>query len=166
MLRWLAFALAGLVALVAIAAIVGLFLPKGHRASRTVGYSAQPPAVFAAITDFASFPQWRTDVKSVTMLPEDGGVRFQEEGAHGTVTYRVEERTPDSRLVTRIDDPTLPFGGTWTFEVKPAAGGSELTITEDGEVYNPLFRVMSRLFFSPYDTIDTYQADLRKRLKV
>jgi hypothetical protein len=25
--------------------------------------------------------------------------------------------------------------------------------------------VMSRLFFSPYDTIDTYQADLRKRLK-
>lgn len=166
MLRWLAFALAGLVALVAIAAIVGLFLPKGHRASRTVSYSAPPSAVFAAITDFASFPQWRTDVKSVTMLPEDGGVRFREEGAHGTVTYRVEERTPDSRLVTRIDDPTLPFGGTWTLEVKPAAGGSELTITEDGEIYNPLFRVMSRLFFSPYDTIDTYQADLRKRLRV
>lgn len=165
MLRWIAFALAGLVALVCVAALVGMFLPRAHRASRSVVYSAPPAAVFAAITDFASFPQWRTDVKAVTVLSEGGIVRFREEGAHGTITYRVEERTPHSRLVTRIDDPALPFGGTWTFEVKPAAAGSELTITEDGEIYNPFFRVMSRLFFSPYETIDTYQADLRRLLK-
>jgi hypothetical protein len=164
MLRWIAFAFAGVVALVGLAALVGFFLPKGHRASRTVVYDAPPGAVFAAITDFASFPQWRSDVKSVTLLPATGVVRFREEGAHGTITYRVEERTPDSRLVTTIDDPSLPFGGRWTFELEPAGGGTKLTITEEGEIYNPFFRVMSRLFFSPYDTIDTYQADLRRRL--
>jgi hypothetical protein len=58
----------------------------------------------------------------------------------------------------------LPFGGAWTLEVKPVAAGTELTITEDGEIYNPIFRVLSKVVFSPYWTIDTYQADLRNRL--
>jgi hypothetical protein len=58
----------------------------------------------------------------------------------------------------------LPFGGTWTFDVAAAPGGTSLTITEDGEVYNPIFRFMSKTVFSPYKTIDTYQADLRRRL--
>ena len=34
----------------------------------------------------------------------------------------------------------------------------------DSEIYNPIFRVLSKVVFSPYATIDTYQADLRKRL--
>ena len=40
-----------------------------------------------------------------------------------------------------------------------------MTITEDGEIYNPIFRVLSKVAFSPYDTIDRYQADLRVRLQ-
>jgi hypothetical protein len=165
MLRWTAFVVVGLLALAALVALVGVFLPRGHRASRAVVYGAPPPAVFAAITDFAKFPEWRTGIKTVEMLSDDGGkTRFREEGPHGPITYKVEERQPDSRLVTRIDDPSLPFGGKWTLEIKPVAGGTELTITEDGEIYNPIFRVLSKVVFSPYDTIDTYQADLGKRL--
>lgn len=165
MIRWMAFAAAGLIALVGGVAIAGMLLPTGHRASRTVVYSAPPEAVFATISDFARFPEWRSGVKAIEILSNEGGMtRFREDGPHGPVTYRVEERTPESKLVTRIDDPSLPFGGKWTLHVKPVAGGTELTITEEGEVYNPIFRVMSKLFFSPYSTIDTYQADLRKRL--
>ena len=66
--------------------------------------------------------------------------------------------------MTRIDDPSLPLGGTWTLDVKAVPEGTALTITEDGEIYNPIFRVLSTAVFSPYATIDTYQADLRKRL--
>ena len=165
MIRWMAFAATGLVALGGALVLVGILLPKGHRASRTVVYNAAPEAVFAAISDFARFPEWRSGVKAIEILSDDRGLtRFREDGPHGPVTYRVEERTPGLKLVTRIDDPSLPFGGKWTLQVKPVAGGTELTITEDGEVYNPIFRVMSKLFFSPYSTIDTYQADLRKRL--
>jgi uncharacterized protein YndB with AHSA1/START domain len=128
-------------------------------------YSAPPESVYAAITDFARFPEWRSGVKTVEVLSNgEGDTRFREDGPHGPVTYKVEERRPGSRLVTRIDDPSLPFGGTWTLEVKPVAGGTELTITEDGEIYNPIFRVMSKVVFSPYETIDAYQTDLRKRL--
>jgi len=165
MLKWILFVVLGLVSFVAILAVVGMFLPKGHRASRTVVYGAPPARVFATITDFARFPEWRSDVKAVELLGDEGrGMRFREQGKHGAVTYRVERRVPDSMLVTRIDDPSLPYGGAWTLEVKPAPDGASLTITEDGEIYNPIFRVMSKVIFSPYTTIDTYQADLRKRL--
>jgi len=165
MLKWTAIIVVALVVLVALVALIGMFLPKGHRASRTVVYSAPPESVYAAISDFAKFPEWRSGVTTVEMLSNDErNTRFREDGPHGPVTYKVEERQPGTRLVTRIDDPSLPFGGKWTLDVKPVPGGTELTITEDGEIYNPIFRVVSKVVFSPYTTIDTYQADLGKRL--
>ena len=165
MIKIILFTLLGLALLVGLIAAVGYMLPKGHRASRTVVYTAPPAAVFAAITDFAKLPEWRTGITSVELLSDDGrGARFREHGKDGVIAYRVERREPDLKLVTRIDDASLPFGGTWTFDLAAAPGGTSLTITEDGEVYNPIFRVMSKTIFSPYTTIDTYQADLRRRL--
>lgn len=166
MRRWIVFAASGLVILAAGVAGVGMLLPKTHRASRTVMHDATPATVFAMITDFARFPEWRSGIRAVeTIDTGDGKTRFTEQGPNGTITYAVDMREPFSRLVTRIDDPSLPFGGTWTFDLRPVAGGTELTITEDGEVYNPIFRVLSRVVFSPSSTIDTYQTDLRERLR-
>ncbi len=78
-------------------------------------------------------------------------------------------RTPSRRrsarlLVVRIADLDLPFGGTWTYEIAPVAGGSTLTITEDGEIYNPIFRVMSRFVFGYESTMAAYLAAAEKRL--
>ncbi len=64
----------------------------------------------------------------------------------------------------RIADPSLPYGGSWTYELRPSGAGTEITITEDGQVFNPIFRVMQKFFFSPYATIDAYLDDLRKRV--
>lgn len=165
-MRWIRAAAAGLVLIVAAVIVVGMLLPKGHRASRTVEYDVPPGDLFATITDVARFAEWRSGVTSVDILdPVDGKTRFREHGPQGAVTYSIDVREPNTRLVTRIDDASLPFGGTWTFELTPTPTGTSLTITEDGEVYNPIFRVMSKLFFSPYATIDVYQADLRARLQ-
>ncbi len=152
--------------LVVVTALVGMTLPKDHRASRTVSLSADPPAVFAVVSDFLAYPQWRSDVKSVVVdRPVGVGALIHEDGANGPIPYRVEVFEPPDRLVLRIADPSLPFGGTWTYELKNAGAGTDLTLTEDGEVHNPIFRVMQKIFFSPYETIDTYLEDLQKRLK-
>lgn len=157
MLRWALYILATLVALIVIMAVIGFFLPKGHHATRRATFTAAPPVVFAAISDFARFPEWRSTVKSVEILPEAGGKQmFKEVGKSDAITYRVEERAPNTRLVTRIADESLAFGGSWTFELQPVATGTELTITEDGEVYNPIFRFLSRTVFSPTATMETY----------
>lgn len=166
MLKWILIVAGGLAALVALLAVVGLFLPKGHRASRSILLNAPPERVFAMISDVARYPAWRADVKQVEILPDSAGVlRFRETGPHGVVPYRVERNEPPTRWVTRIDDPSLPYGGTWTFALAPQSSGTALTITEDGEVYNPIFRVLSRTVFSTTATIEAYQAALQRHLE-
>jgi hypothetical protein len=66
-------------------------------------------------------------------------------------------------LVTRIADPKLPFGGTWTFEIAPDSDGATLRITERGYVTNPFFRFMSRFVFSQTSTMETYLKSLAKK---
>ena len=43
------------------------------------------------------------------------------------------------------------------------AGGTALRITEDGEVYNPLFRFMSQFVFGHHATVDTFLTDLGRK---
>ena len=74
---------------------------------------------------------------------------------------RIEREEPPSLLVTRVVEGQ-PFGGTWTYRIAPAPGGSQLTITEDGEVYNVVFRFMSRFVFGHYATMDAYLANLKR----
>jgi uncharacterized protein YndB with AHSA1/START domain len=161
------FTIGTLGALVAILALVGLTLPVGHRATRTTTYAVPPDRVFALIADVQQYASWRPDVTAIEMLPPEGGlVRFREDGANGPIVFRVETSEPPRRLVVRIADPSQPFGGVWTHELKATAnGGTEHTITEDGEVYNPIFRTLSRFVFSPTATIEAFQAALSRRAR-
>jgi uncharacterized protein YndB with AHSA1/START domain len=150
-----------LAALIALVLVVGWSLPVRHRASRRATYAAPPDAVYEAITNVSAFPSWRSKVKSVEVVsPTEGKLTFRERGSDGAILYVVDEATPARRLVTRIADKSLPFGGTWTYELSPEGNGTALRITEDGEVYNPLFRFVSRFVLGHSSTIDTYLTDL------
>jgi len=165
-LKWMLITFGALAGIVALMAIVGAFLPKKHTASRSITLNASPDSVFAIIADVERYAEWRGDVKEVTLLAtSDGTTRFREMGKDGAVTYRVMERVPPLRYVVRIDDATLPYGGSWISTLRPEGSGTVLTITEDGEVYNPIFRFLSRTVFSPSATIEKYQASLRDRVE-
>ena len=161
--------LAALVGLVLLIVAVGAMLPVKHRASRQVKLHQPPEKVFALINDPTTFPAWRGKVKGskeikVEILPERNGHRmFRESGTDGMILYEVESEVPNKRLVTRIADPSLPFGGKWTYEILPAGDSTTLRITEDGEVYNPVFRFVSRFIFGHSATIEEYLRDVGKR---
>ncbi len=72
----------------------------------------------------------------------------------------------EQKLVTRIADKDLPFGGTWTYEIAPDNRGTTLTITEHSEVYNPVFRFISRFVIGHTEQIDKYFDSLATRLEV
>ena len=72
----------------------------------------------------------------------------------------IVERDPPRRLKTRIP-PGGPFGGTWTFDL---ADRTVLTITEHGEVYNVLFRFLSRFVFGHYATQEQFLRGVGTRL--
>jgi uncharacterized protein YndB with AHSA1/START domain len=144
-MRWILWIIGGTVVVAIIIVAVGYMLPRSHVASVSATYEATPDALWATLTDVSAFPAWRSDVTRVEVLPDENGQRrWREHGKNGTITYRLIESTAPQRLVTRIDDQDLPFGGTWTYELAPAGNGTRLTITERGEVYNPVFRFVSR----------------------
>ena len=112
MLKWTMIVLISLASLAGFSALVGSMLPKGHRASRTTTLAAAPAVVFGVITDFARAPEWRRALKQVEIVPDDGRGRIvREHGKQGVVPYRVEALEPPARLVMRIADPSLVYGG-------------------------------------------------------
>jgi uncharacterized protein YndB with AHSA1/START domain len=163
-MKWIVIVTLTIAAVVSVAVLIGSRLPRAHRASREQDLPAPPEVVWAALTEVEAFPTWRSDVKKVQMLPDRDGQRvWIEEGKQGKMTFRVERSEPPRLLVTRIADPDLPFGGTWTYVIAPVPGGSRLTITEDGEIYNPLFRLVARFVLGYEGTIASYLGALQKR---
>ena len=120
-MKWILWIALALFALVGVITIVGYLLPVSHEASRSADFNKPPEAVHALISDLKNYPQW---------WPEN------------EVNVEVVENVPPTRFVTRIVGETA-FGGTWTMEIVPISTGSRLTITERGEIYNPIFRTLA-----------------------
>ena len=154
-MRWVLGIVAVLVVIVLVVVVVGYMLPKSHVASMSARYAARPEAVWATLTDVQAFPQWRPGVTRIDTLPDENGQRgWREHANHDAVTYRVVESVPPRRLVARIADQNLPYGGTWTYELAPADSGTRLTITERGEIYNPIFRFVARFVLGYTSTMN------------
>jgi hypothetical protein len=162
-MKWVLIAVVILIGIVALVAGIGAMLPRAHVASRSSRFRQPPQAVWEVIT---GPPGWRPDVRGFEKLaPREGHRAWMETDKHGqAIAYESVEETPPSRLVTRIASPNLPFGGSWTQEITPEAGGCVLKITEDGEIYNPIFRFMARFVLGYNGSIDAYLKALHAKL--
>jgi hypothetical protein len=134
-MRWILYVGVAIALIVMLVVVIGAMLPKAHSVSRTARIPLPPNALHALILRQISEPQ--------------------------EYPLRVERNEPPSLVVTRIVGERLPFGGIWTYRIAVAPGGSDLTITEDGEVYNPVFRFMSRFVFGHFATIEGFLANLK-----
>jgi len=158
-MKWLLIALAVLAGLVLLMALVGLMLPKGHVATRRATLKRPPEEVWAVLTDVERFPEWRPDLEKVERLSE---TRWVETGSYGRMELERVEADPPRRLVGRIA-PGLAFGGNWTYELARDGEGTTLSITENGEVYNPIFRFLSRFVFGHTATLEQYLKALGRK---
>ena len=152
---------------VAVAAVllIGRRLPLGHEASHSLRLGRQPQEVWEAITDLDGLGAWRPGLKRAERLPDvDGRARWREYDRHGKITYEVVEAKRPVRFVTRIADVGLPFGGVWTWTVEPTGQGCLVVVTERGEIYNPLFRFVSRYVIGYSATIERTLGALAKHL--
>lgn len=138
--------------------VVGVSLPVQHTVTRAAVYRESPEILWRAIDTPAEFPAWRKTVTRVALgTSPDGKLAWTEYDRHGRpIPYEAVETDPPRKLVTRITNPKLPFGGTWTFEITPQGAGAELRITETGEIPNPFFRFMARYVYGYRSTLNTY----------
>ena len=163
-MKWILLVLGVLVGLLILITLIGWLLPREHVGSREGRYRQPPEAIWTAITDVDAMPSWREGLKAVKSLPDRNGLPAHVEiSSTGEIPMETVEMLPPSRLVGRIADPKLPFGGTWTFEITPTPEGANLRITERGWVSNPMFRLLSRFVFGYTSTIDSYLRSLAKK---
>ena len=163
-MRYVLIAVGVLVAAALVVVLIGWTLPVAHVASAERQLPVPPDSVFALVSRVEEYPGWRSGVKKVDVTVEQGVKRFREHGDDGAILFEVAEVDPPRRLVTRIADKSLPFGGRWIYDISATPDGSTLRITEEGEVYNPLFRFVSRFIMGHSSTIDRYLSDVQKRL--
>jgi hypothetical protein len=147
-MKWLLIAGGILVLLILVVVVIGAALPRDHVATGQVRVKASRTDVWAIITDIDAFPSWPVWV---------------EHSSSDRITFAVDASRPAEQWVVRIADPSLPFGGSWTYDVRDADGGTLLTITERGEVYNPVFRFVSRFVLGHEKTIQTYLSAFERR---
>jgi len=159
-MKWLLYVLVVLVAIPVLVAAIGAMLPKAHVATRKIALNTGPQKVFALISGPSDWRGFKYERISESPL------QWRETDKSGdTITYERVETAEPTRIVNRIADKSLPFGGTWTYEISPTPSGCELTITENGEVYNVIFRFVSRFIMGHTATIDKYLGEVEKQLR-
>ena len=160
-MRIIVLLLAVVVGLGLIVVVTGYLLPVQHVVTVAAHVPATPEQVWDAVTDVAAYPKWRGDVTSVAMLPSDSGhVAWREQGKNDAISYAIEQAERPRRLVTRITDTSLPFGGSWEYLITAEGNGSRVQTTEQGEVYNPVFRFVSRFIMGHASTASTFLTSL------
>lgn len=160
-----AWGLGGVAGLAVLVILVALFLPVRHSATVSRVVAGTPEEVWAVITDVEAFSTWRTDIDRAEHIePRAGWPAWREEGPSGSLTFEMAGVEPPKRLVTEIVDEGLPFGGTWTYVLEPSGAGTLVTITEDGLIYSPVYRFVSRFFLGYEGTMVTYLDALEARM--
>lgn len=160
-MKWLLIVVGVLVGLVAVAWIIGSLIPREHVATRAARFKQPPEKIWEAITNVEGMTSWRRDLKGIERLPgQDGRPAWAETTSFGKMPLEVTEWEPPRRMVTRITDPELPFGGTWTYEVSAADDGATLRLTEKGHIKPALFRFMARTIFGYTSTMEQYLKSL------
>lgn len=163
-MKWFLGIIAVLAGMLILVIVIGALLPKHHVASREGRYRQPPDVIWKTITDVDAMPAWRAGLKNVKRLSDRNGLPAWVETLNsGVIPLETTASEPRSKLVVRIADPKLPFGGTWTYQIRATPEGSALRITENGEVYNPVFRFVSRFLLGYTATIDGYLNSLAKK---
>ncbi len=145
---------------------LGAMVPRNHSVSVRARYAQRPEVVWKVITDIDGLGAWRDDLKSVELQPDVAGKpAWIEHSSHGKLPLEVVEWDPPRKLVTRIadDDGKLPFGGSWTWTIRPVSDGSELTISENGFIKPAHFRLMARYVFGYTRTMEQVLRALGKK---
>ena len=141
-MKWILRVAAFLIVLIAGIAVVGYFLPVAHEASRSAEFNKPQEAVYALISDLKNYSSW---------WPEN------------EVNVEVVDAIPPSKFVTKIVGESA-FGGTWTWLIEKTPTGARATVTERGEIYNPIFRTLARFVFGYAGSMETCLAAAQRRL--
>lgn len=140
----------------------GLLLPEQHEVSRTLTLSRTPEAVWRALTDSVRIRAWRRDIIQLEHLPDSASHAVWREigdDGRGTIVV-VSEELPPVRLVTIRTTEARGPRNEWTYAIRRAPSGIDLTITERGTIPGKAQRFISQYTTRHAGPIDEYLTQL------
>ena len=162
---WILLVMALVVSLVAAALVGGLVTPRKHIVGRTIALRAAPEKVWALVRTVKAYPDWREEIMSVEEAAgNDPRPAWTEIGRQKSLSYMAIVDEPPQRFTARIMDDDLGYAGEWHYVISPTADGTRLTITEHGEVGNPIFRFVRAHLFGYTGSIDAFLGDVALEL--
>ena len=145
--------------------VMGALLPRDHVASRSILLKQTPEQVWEIVRTVDALTEWRSGLTKVDgILTANGSASaWVEHSGKDQIKLALESEDHPRRFITRIDDDSLPFGGSWTYELTQESGGTRLRITEAGFVKPPPFRFIAKFFLGYTKTMEGYLADLARK---
>jgi Polyketide cyclase / dehydrase and lipid transport len=144
MKRFLAF-LGSAGGLLLVVFILGSFLPRSHLSAASIKIGEPSRNVWRTLIDFPGWVSWSPGTRDMVRAKSaDGREMWIVVTRTGKFPMEIMERRSPGYLVTRVSDPNLSHGETWTWVITPQGQYTTLTLTEKGEIYNPLQRFMTR----------------------
>jgi hypothetical protein len=159
----------GILVLVVLCAVVVIFimgarLPVEHLASVSSTIAAPQAQVWQLIEDVNKQPTWRTGLVRIEHVSTINGRQcWTEVQNHMSMPLcEVAVQPPAMRVVT-IASASLPFGGTWTYELQAIdANSTHLVITENGVTNPAFFRFIGHYIYHEDTMIKQYESDVQK----
>lgn len=135
----------------------GSRLPREHRAQSFAVLTVSPDTVFDVIRNIEATPTWWPTLRSATRVRDARRETWEQNiGAGGIIRLEVTRVDPGRLMVTTIvDADENGWGGTWTYEIVGSGGTTQITITEDGYVNNPIARAVMK-WMGHHRTLDSY----------
>jgi len=160
---WIYLAIAVVIAFVLVPQLGGMLLSEHHIISSRIRLNESPEMVWHAISDVAATPDWYPSVLSEERLADRDGHQVWRERYHNGLALVLEtvESCPPYRMMRAAVDGNERE--SWEFDVQPRASGTELRITESGDIPNPFMRFVSKYVMGHFRTIDNYEKALALR---
>jgi uncharacterized protein YndB with AHSA1/START domain len=167
---WLLGLLIAIVALGAIVFVVGLMIPAEDETVVSITLAAPPHVVWQVLTDYAALGSWQPQYARTELTTSRSGsqpARWRAVFKDGyVVNFEETEYDAPRRLVNKIADKNLPFGGSWTMVLTPVQEGTHLTLISKAELPNPFLRIAAKLLARPRPILENVLHELKKKVEV
>lgn len=149
-----------IVGIIVLMVIIGYLMPVKHTASVSAEIKLPANKLYKLITNTKKYTKWRFELKDVKVVNDKEWVEVSKFGEMGFSFTELEE---NKKIVATIKpDKSLQFGGSWTYELEPEdEKTTQLTITENGEVYSPFFRFMSKFIMGHKGNLNRFMENLK-----
>jgi hypothetical protein len=149
--------LVGMFLVIGGAYLYGRGLPREHVATSSITLVAPTDTVFKVVRNVGAQKEWWPSLRSVERITGTSKESWRQDmGPSGTIEIEIDNVVSGRSMEANIlNAEEQGWGGTWYYEVRPSASGTEVVITEEGWIDSPVFRTIMK-FRGKHRTLDSY----------